>query len=97
MPNIKSAKKRMRQNERLRAANRSRRSALRTAIKKIQIAIAEKDIATAQSLMSPTLSIIGKCAQKRIVHRKAAARYSSRLTREVGALKPASEEAAAEA
>lgn len=86
MANIKSAQKRIRQNERLRASNRARRSTLRTAVKKLRIAIEAGDGEQARSLLLPTLSLIDVTAQKGVIHDNAAARYKSRLTRAVAAL-----------
>lgn len=86
MANIKSAEKRNRQNERLRAANRARRSTLRTAVKKLRTAIEAGDGDQARSLLPSTLTLIDVTAQKGVIHDNAAARYKSRLTRAVSAL-----------
>ena len=78
MPNIKSAVKRMRQNAKLRSHNRSQRSALRTAIKRLNSAIEGNNAEQARELLNPTLSIIGKSAQKGLIPRNKAARSASR-------------------
>ncbi len=83
MPNHKSAKKRVRQNEKRRAINRSHRSRLRTAIKKLRAALTTGDAQTAQTLLPETVSTIDKAIQKGVLHRNAAARYKSRLTMHV--------------
>lgn len=83
MPNHKSAKKRVRQNEKRRAINRSNRSRLRTAIKKLRAALTSGDAQTAQTLLPATVSTIDKAIQKGVLHRNAAARYKSRLTMHV--------------
>ncbi len=70
----------MRQNEKRRRINRSNRSRLRTAIKKLRAAIAAGDQKAAQQLLPQTISIIDKSVQKGVLHRNAAARYKSRLT-----------------
>jgi small subunit ribosomal protein S20 len=80
MPNHKSAEKRMRQNERRRMINRSNRSRLRTAIKKLRAALAAGNQNEAQTRLPETVSLIDKAVQKGILHRNAAARYKSRLT-----------------
>jgi small subunit ribosomal protein S20 len=85
MPNIKSASKRMRQNIKRRAANRAQRSALRTAEKKIQLAIVQGDKEAAQASLQPALSNIGKSASKGIISKNAAARKSSRLMKKMNA------------
>jgi small subunit ribosomal protein S20 len=89
MANTKSAEKRNRQNVVLRERNRAQRSRLRTAIKRLRTALASGDATKAQEILPSTLSVIDKIAQKRIIHRNAAARYKSRLVKRVAALKQA--------
>ena len=79
MPNHKSAKKRMRQNEKRRQVNRNNRTRLRTAIKKLRSALSTEG-ANAQTLLPETVSMIDKSVQKGVLHKNAAARYKSRLT-----------------
>ncbi len=86
MPNHKSAKKRVRQNEKRRAVNRSRRSTLRTQIKKLRSAIAGSDQNQTQELLNPTVSVIDKAVNKGVLHKNTAARYKSRLTAHVSGL-----------
>lgn len=86
MPNHKSAKKRVRQNEKRRAINRSNRSSLRTQIKKLRSAISGTDAAQSQELLNPTVSAIDKAVNKGLLHRNTAARYKSRLTGHVNEL-----------
>jgi len=86
MPNHKSAEKRVRQNEKRRAVNRSNRSDLRTQIKKLRTALTASDKNQSQELLTPTVSAIDKAVNKGILHRNTAARYKSRLTTHVGKL-----------
>lgn len=86
MPNHKSAKKRVRQNEKRRAVNRSNRSGLRTQIKKLRAAVGGSDSTQSQELLNPTVSIIDKAVNKGLLHKNTAARYKSRLTRHVTSL-----------
>ena len=88
MPNIKSAKKRMRQSAAARLRNRSNRSALRTAVKNVRSAIEQGDAAKAQDSLKIALSVIGKASKKGILHKNAAARHFSRLSQSVNALTP---------
>jgi small subunit ribosomal protein S20 len=83
MPNHKSAEKRVLQNEKRRDINRSHRTRLRTAIKKLRTALTSGDAANAQQILSETVSRIDKSVQKGVLHRNAAARYKSRLTMHV--------------
>ena len=77
MPNHKSAEKRVRQNEKRRQVNRSNRTRLRSAIKKLRGEIGGGNSA---ELLPQTISTIDKAVQKGVLHRNAAARYKSRLT-----------------
>lgn len=85
MPNHKSAKKRMRQNEKRRDINRGNRSRMRTAIKKLRAALTSEGANEAQTLLPTTISSIDKAVNKGIIHRNTAARYKSRLTARVNA------------
>ncbi len=80
MPNHKSAIKRVRQTEKRRAVNRSNRTRLRSAIKKLRTALTAGDATVLQQLLPETVSQIDKSVQKGILHRNAAARYKSRLS-----------------
>lgn len=79
MANIASAKKRAKQTAKLRIQNASKRSMLRTSIKKITKAIEEKDKAAAENAYKTAVPVIDSMAQKGIIHKNKAARYKSRL------------------
>ena len=83
MPIIKSAKKRMRQNERRNARNRMRRSTLRTSIRRLHEAIAQGDQDAIQAQWVKTQGLIDCTARLGIIHRNAAARTKSRLARRI--------------
>lgn len=82
MPNNKQAKKRMRQDEERRIKNKTVRSAMRSAVKKVLAA--ESDEAASQALPE-AIKRVDKAAKKNIIHANAAARYKSRLHRVVAA------------
>ena len=88
MPDHKhqDAFKRMRQNAKRRARNRTYRSRMRTEIKKLRVAIDAGDSAAAKEQLPKAVSIIHRLAQKGIIHRKQAARRVSRLSHSVNAL-----------
>ncbi|MEN6625279.1 MAG: 30S ribosomal protein S20 [Candidatus Sumerlaeia bacterium] len=86
MPNVKSAAKRLRQNTKARTRNRDKRSALRTAIKKLRAAIAEGNVEQAKAQLPQTISIIDHSARVGIIHDNQAARHTSRLTLAVNAM-----------
>jgi small subunit ribosomal protein S20 len=86
MANSKQAEKRARQAVKLRSQNMSQRSTLRTAIKKVQAAVATGDKAAAQAAFKDTVSTIDQIADKKIIHKNKAARHKSRLSAAVKGL-----------
>ena len=78
MPRLKSAKKRMRQGLARGIANRTKRSQLRTAIKKVRQAT---DAATRAAALAEANKVIDRAGRKRLIHPNAAARQKSRLAR----------------
>jgi small subunit ribosomal protein S20 len=77
MANIKSQKKRNRQNEVARQRNKSLMSDLKTSIKKVEIAAAAGE--PTQDLFRDAQKKIDVAAQKGVLHPKTAARKKSRL------------------
>ncbi len=86
MANTPSAAKRARQAEQRRARNASRRSILRTYIKKVVRAIEAKDKDAAQAAYSQAVPIIDRMVTQGIIHKNKAARHKSRLNAGVRAL-----------
>ena len=86
MANTAQAKKRARQNEKLRAHNSSLRSMFRTAIKKVNKAIMGGDKETAQTVYRESVSVMDRIADKNIVHKNKAARHKSRLSAQIKAM-----------
>ena len=84
MANIKSAKKRIKVIETKTARNKAIRSKVKTAIKKVYVAIDAKAAATA-ALKEATIEI-DKAGSKGIYHKKNASRKISRLTLAVNKL-----------
>ena len=82
MPNTKQAKKRMRQNEERRVANKSTRSAMRTAVKKVLRAESKEE---AQTLLPAAMKRVDKAAKHHVIHQNAAARVKRRLSKAVSA------------
>ncbi len=83
MPIMKSAKRRMRQNIRLRSRNRMRRSTLRTAIRRLHEAIEAGNGDAIQVQWTETQGLIDRTARLGIIHRNTAARTKSRLARRI--------------
>jgi small subunit ribosomal protein S20 len=84
-----SALKQERQSIKRRARNRQSLSQLKTQIRKLRAAIEKGDADGAKKLLPETVGQIDKAAKKGVVHDNAAARYKSRLSRKVTALKAA--------
>ena len=78
MPNTKQAKKRVRQDEQRRQANRPKATAMRSAIKKVLRAESSE---AAEALLPEAMKRIDKAAKSNIIHDNAAARYKSRIAR----------------
>ena len=86
MANSKQAAKRAKQADKQRAANAGLRTQLRSAIKKVQKAIASGDAKVAEATLRSEQSTIDAIADKRIIHKNKAARHKSRLAQQVKAL-----------
>ncbi|RMF86118.1 MAG: 30S ribosomal protein S20 [Nitrospirae bacterium] len=86
MPAKPSAAKRARQALKRRARNRAYRSALRTCLKRVHTAIEAGDKEAAQAALAEACVRLDKTASKGVIHRNAAARRKSRLTRRVNRL-----------
>jgi small subunit ribosomal protein S20 len=86
MANTKSAKKAVRQTIRRTAVNKARRSRMRSAVRKVEEAVASGNKEVAQAALKEAEPIIVRTAQKGMTHRKTASRKVSRLAKRVGAL-----------
>jgi small subunit ribosomal protein S20 len=80
MANIKSAKKRILVDRRNAERNKAIKSGVKTAIKKVNAAIAANDKTAADSALVAAISEIDKAASKGVFHKKTASRKISRLT-----------------
>lgn len=79
MPNIKSAMKRVKVNEKKNLRNRMIKSAMRTSIKKYDAAVA---VGTADvQALSAVASAVDKAASKGVIHKNAANRKKARLAK----------------
>ena len=86
MANTTSAKKMTRKIAKRTAINRSRRSRMRTFLRKVEEAIASGDQATAQAALREAQPEIMRAAQKGIVHKNTASRKVSRLASRIRTL-----------
>jgi len=78
MPNSKQALKRQRQNDKRKAENKTVRTAMRTAIKKVVQADSSEE---AQKHLPMAMKRIDKAARKNVIHANTAARYKSRIAK----------------
>ena len=83
MANTKSAEKAARQADEHRTHNVTLRSRMRTAIRKVNDAVAKGNKDEAQKSYSAAVPVIDSMVNKRIIHRNAADRYKSRLATRV--------------
>ena len=86
MANIKSAKKRILVSETKAARNKSIRSEVKTASKKVEAAVAANNKEAADSALKNAISTIAKASSKGVYHKNNAARKFSRLTKLVNAM-----------
>ena len=82
-----SAKKRVRQNLKRRARNKWRKGHIREQGKVVTAAITAGDLEKSAAELNKLVKIMDKVASKNTIHKNAAARKRSRLTRQLNALR----------
>ena len=83
MANIKSAKKRIKVTETKTLRNKAIKSGVKTAIKKVDAAVAAGDKELANANLLNAISVIDKATTKGVYHKNTSARKVSRLTKAV--------------
>ncbi len=86
MANIKSAKKRVLVNRTKYERNKAIKSSVKTAIKKVEAAVAANDKAAAATALVEATVVINKAASKGVFHKNNAARKVSRLAKAVNGI-----------
>ncbi|MDO4377548.1 MAG: 30S ribosomal protein S20 [Erysipelotrichia bacterium] len=86
MPNIKSQKKRAVTNLKANAANKAFKSELKTAIKKVLVAVEAKDADAAKVALNEAFSKLDKSVTNGIHHKNYASRQKARLAKAVNTL-----------
>jgi small subunit ribosomal protein S20 len=81
MPNTRSARKRLRQNEERRARNRSARTGLRSQLRKVRETIAAGSVDKAQDELRVASRRLDQAGSKKLIHPNKAARLKSRLSK----------------
>ncbi len=87
MAQIKSQMKRIITNEKARQRNVSIRSEVRTASKKVRVAVEAKDLAAAEQALKVAVKLIDSSVTAGVAKRNTAARQKSELQRLVNGLK----------
>lgn len=86
MPNMKNAKKAVRQNPKKNELNNNFKASMRTAMKNVEKAVDAKDKEKASENLKVAIKRIDKAASKGIVQKNFVARNKSRLTKKVNAM-----------
>ncbi len=81
MANLQSSKKRIRQNRKREQRNVSARSAMKTAIKKVEEAIAQGDLEGARTRLSEAFSALDSASTRGIIKKNTASRRKAQLAR----------------
>ncbi len=86
MANTAQARKRVRQSERRRLHNASRKSQFRTRLKQVVKAIESGDKDAAKAAYAAAVPIIDKMSKTALVHKNKASRHKSRLNTRIMAM-----------
>ncbi|MBX3416994.1 MAG: 30S ribosomal protein S20 [Pirellulaceae bacterium] len=87
MPNIKSAKKRMKQSRVRNVRNRSIKGELRTLTRKVHTALAAGNLEEAVANLRVVSKRLDQAGSKKTIHKNSAARHKSRLSHAVAVAK----------
>jgi small subunit ribosomal protein S20 len=87
MPSHASAEKRVRQTARRTAVNKNRKSQVRSAVRKVEEALASGDAAAAAAALKQAEPAIMRGVRKGVVHKNTASRKVSRLNARLKTLK----------
>ncbi len=86
MPNIKSAIKRVKVNEKSKLKNSAQKSALRTSIKNFEVAVHDNNIDKAKDSLNVATRKLDKAVSKGLIKKNTASRQKSRLTKKFNKL-----------
>jgi len=82
LPNIQSAKKRVKVSEKKNLRNRIVKSGMRTMVRKFEAAVAA-DPQNAGAQLSATSAVVDKAVSKGVIHKNAANRKKARLAKQL--------------
>ena len=86
MPNIKAAKKRVKQDAQRNVINTRRRSDVKTAVKKVLDAVIANNLEQAQLFLKEAQAKLARAKGKGVLHAKTASRKIGRLAKQVATL-----------
>lgn len=86
MPNIASAKKRVRRSQKRTAINHARKTRVRSFVRKVEEALAAGDKAAAEAALKDAAPEIMRGVSKGVLHKNSGSRKVSRLTKRVAKL-----------
>lgn len=86
LPNIKSAKKRVKVNEAKALQNKAAKSAMKTSLKKLDAAVADGNRSEADSAYKAAVKTVDKAAAKGLIHKNKAANKKSQMTIKLNAI-----------
>lgn len=86
MANIKSAKKRILVNQTKAARNKAIKSRVKTAVKKVDLAVTENNAEAAKTALQVAIVEITKAGSKGVFHKNTVSRKVARLSKAVAAL-----------
>ena len=89
MPHKRSAYKELRKARKKHSRNISLKSDLKTSIKKFERLLSEKKTEEAKNYLKTLVAALNKGASKGIIHKNAAARKTSRMTKKLASLSKA--------
>ncbi len=84
----KSAQKRMRQSSARHMRNRHVKTTIKTMIKRVRVAVQEKDETRAKEALGRVIPLVDKAVSKGVLHWRNGARKISRLTKLVNTMGP---------
>ncbi len=86
LPNIKSAKKRVKVNAVKALQNKAAKSAMKTSLKKFDAAVADGNRSEADSAYKAAVKTVDKAAAKGLIHKNKAANKKSQMTIKLNAI-----------
>ena len=86
LANIKSAKKRILVNETKAARNKAIKSRVKTYVKKVETAVANKDVEAANVALKEAVAEINKAGSKGVYHKNTCSRKIARLSKAVNGI-----------